>query len=228
MARMRAAACLAVLLVSCISARNLQQAVENAQATSLAAQNSHAATNDVNIQRAITNTNTGAVTATAIQPHGTDRRTLEQVNADAPTLTDPSSGVSVRPVASSQLMAPDASSPTASTAANTVSAQSDAAHVGVVNPMDVNGASPLDAEVVTGDYLSGLLGVRVATPFFGTGFNFCIGKADHLCPFTLAPNKNIGLLPAHAPRSESMRLCSYAEPALLSEEERLQLCFTKY
>ena len=33
-----------------------------------------------------------------------------------------------------------------------------------------------DPEEATGDYLSGIVGVRIATPFFGTGFNFCIGK----------------------------------------------------
>ena len=32
-----------------------------------------------------------------------------------------------------------------------------------------------DPEEATGDYLSGIVGVRIATPFFGTGFNFCIG-----------------------------------------------------
>ena len=33
-----------------------------------------------------------------------------------------------------------------------------------------------DPEEATGDYLSGIVGVRIATPFFGTGFNFCIGE----------------------------------------------------
>lgn len=39
----------------------------------------------------------------------------------------------------------------------------------------MQGASALDGEVITGDYISAVVGVRIATPFFGTGFNFCIG-----------------------------------------------------
>ena len=37
-----------------------------------------------------------------------------------------------------------------------------------------------DPEEATGDYLSGIVGVRIATPFFGTGFNFCIGRHPEL------------------------------------------------
>jgi len=40
----------------------------------------------------------------------------------------------------------------------------------------VQGTSALDGEVITGDYIGAVVGVRIATPFFGTGFNFCIGK----------------------------------------------------
>ncbi len=35
----------------------------------------------------------------------------------------------------------------------------------------------LDNEIITGDYISQIVGVKIATPFFGTGFNFCIGAA---------------------------------------------------
>jgi hypothetical protein len=31
-------------------------------------------------------------------------------------------------------------------------------------------------EEATGQYLSGIVGVRISTPIFGTGFNFCVGK----------------------------------------------------
>ena len=40
----------------------------------------------------------------------------------------------------------------------------------------VQGASGLDQEVITGDYISSIVGVRISTPIFGTGFNFCIGE----------------------------------------------------
>ena len=37
-------------------------------------------------------------------------------------------------------------------------------------------ATGLDGESITGDYISSIVGVRIATPLFGTGFNFCIGE----------------------------------------------------
>ena len=40
----------------------------------------------------------------------------------------------------------------------------------------MQGTSALDGEVITGDYVGAVVGVRIATPFFGTGFNFCIGE----------------------------------------------------
>ena len=39
----------------------------------------------------------------------------------------------------------------------------------------VGSTSPLDQDLVSGDEISQLVGVRIATPFFGTGFNFCVG-----------------------------------------------------
>ena len=41
----------------------------------------------------------------------------------------------------------------------------------------VASTSPLDQDQVSGDTISQLVGVRIATPFFGTGFNFCVGLA---------------------------------------------------
>lgn len=48
--------------------------------------------------------------------------------------------------------------------------------VGVVNPYNIQGAQPLDQELATGDFVSNSVGVRIATPFFGTGFNLCTGE----------------------------------------------------
>ena len=33
----------------------------------------------------------------------------------------------------------------------------------------------LDNELISGDYISVINGVRISTPFFGTAYNFCIG-----------------------------------------------------
>ncbi|BDA49049.1 hypothetical protein COCOBI_13-1590 [Coccomyxa sp. Obi] len=204
-----------VLLLSAayVSARDLQQAAGDAQPTVLAARQNNnipqqGSTSQINAQRAISNTNTGAVTATTIQPQSSERHTLDQVNADAPTITDPSTHVSVRPVASSQVVGQSAaapagaaagSQPTAGTGAgSTVSAQPAAStQVGVVNPYDVVGANPLDREVITGDFISQVVGVRIATPFFGTGFNFCIDRYVGSFPKIgiVIPNPIVWLLP---------------------------------
>ena len=196
MARLWSAVLLLLVSAAYVSARDLQQAAGDAQPTVLAAKQNNnipqqSSTSNVNAQRAISNTNTGAVTATAIQPQSSERHTLDQVNANAPTITDPSTHVSVRPVASSQVVGQNAAAPAGATAGSsassqqvastgadsTVSAQPAAStQIGVVNPYDVVGANPLDREVITGDFISQIVGVRIATPFFGTGFNFCIGE----------------------------------------------------
>ena len=176
-----------LLAAAYVSARDLQQAAGDAQPTSLAVKKNNnvpqqqGSTSSLNAQRAISNTNTGAVSAT-IQPQSSDRRTLDQVNADAPTITDPATKTSVRPVASSQVVGDSAASPAGATSSSTVSAQpASSTQVGVVNPYDVAGANPLDREIITGDFISQIVGVRIATPFFGTGFNFCIGEAPQTC-----------------------------------------------
>ena len=43
-------------------------------------------------------------------------------------------------------------------------------------PLQVTASSPLDGPSVAGSVISLVTGVRIATPFFGTGFNFCVGK----------------------------------------------------
>ncbi len=40
----------------------------------------------------------------------------------------------------------------------------------------VASTSGLDQESISGDTISQIVGVRISTPFFGTGFNFCVGK----------------------------------------------------
>lgn len=187
MGRLWSAVLVVLLTAACASGRELQQAAGDAQPTVLAAKKNsnipQQGSTNINAQRAISNTNTGAVTATTIQPQSSERRTLDQVNADAPTITDPTTHTSVRPVASSQVVGQDASAPAAGAADSTVSAQpASSKQIGVVNPYDVVGASPLDREVITGDFISQIVGVRIATPFFGTGFNFCIGELRQSTP----------------------------------------------
>ena len=36
-------------------------------------------------------------------------------------------------------------------------------------------ASGGDSNQISGNYISTVVGVRIATPLFGTGFNFCVG-----------------------------------------------------
>ena len=43
-------------------------------------------------------------------------------------------------------------------------------------PLQVTASSPLDGPSVAGSVISLVTGVRIATPFFGTGFNFCVGE----------------------------------------------------
>ena len=51
----------------------------------------------------------------------------------------------------------------------------------------VASTSPLDQDSVSGDTISQLVGVRIATPFFGTGFNFCVGVATTFSHVWLRP-----------------------------------------
>ena len=46
----------------------------------------------------------------------------------------------------------------------------------------VSSTGTLDQDQVTGDTISQIVGVRIATPFFGTGFNFCVGEAISISP----------------------------------------------
>ena len=200
--RCLSAAVLAILLAACAMGRELQQAAAPVEPISLArAASSDQASTDLNRQKLISSSNTGSVTATTLQPQSSQKRTLDQVNSDAPTITDPSTKVSVRPTASSQLLSSQAqTAPSLDTAQNTAqNAQTATAQaqsggqqqVGVVNPYDVQGASPLDNNLITGDYVSQQQGIRIATPLFGTGYNFCIGEncrgtCMHACMHALA------------------------------------------
>ncbi len=60
-------------------------------------------------------------------------------------------------------------------------------------PLRIDATTPFDGPSVSGSEISLILGTRIATPFFGTGFNFCVGThhscrsvfshahADHIC-----------------------------------------------
>lgn len=48
--------------------------------------------------------------------------------------------------------------------------------------MHAQSATGLDGDSITGDYISSIVGVRIATPLFGTGFNFCIGEPPSTMP----------------------------------------------
>ena len=50
-------------------------------------------------------------------------------------------------------------------------------------------------EQATGSYLAGIAGVRISTPLFGTGFNFCVGVDKASAPLLLrAPSASQGFL----------------------------------
>ena len=196
---MKSTLLLSVALIAAVAGRELQQEPGAVQELSLASRPNRNSASRVNQQSLGSSSSSGSsntdpsVTETTIQPTNTDKRTLAQANADAPTYTDPSSQATVKPVATSLLaqeqgQEQDASAPSTaqSTAQNTVTATaqptSSTQQVGVVNPYDVQGAQPLDQDLATGDFISQSVGVRIATPFFGTGFNFCIGAHALLQP----------------------------------------------
>lgn len=169
MLSMRAALLLALAFAASAAGRELLQAAASSPAAQL-----HPATSGASTQTG--DASTGDVT---LQPQATQRRTLAEVNAAAPTYTDPSSQVSIRPVASSQVVGQDtvtATNPQLAAKPQVAAAKPTSQRRGVVDPQDVAGADPLAQGVgVSGTYLSFQVGARVATPLFGTGFNFCIG-----------------------------------------------------
>ncbi|CAL5229043.1 g12292 [Coccomyxa viridis] len=167
---------------------------------------------DAAVQQGLQNQKTTQLQAHQISPKGTSKKTLQQVNADAPTITDSSTGVSVKPVASSQVVsdgtdASQASSPSSiGGAANTVTASATPAGqqqtIGTSDPKaaeqaTVTSTSGLDQDQITGDTISQIVGVRIATPFFGTGFNFCVDRYFSSFPKVgiVIPNPAMWLLP---------------------------------
>ena len=44
-------------------------------------------------------------------------------------------------------------------------------------PLRIDATTPFDGPSVSGSEISLIVGTRIATPFFGTGFNFCVGAA---------------------------------------------------
>ena len=48
-------------------------------------------------------------------------------------------------------------------------------------PLQVTASSPLDGPTVSGSEISMVVGTRISTPFFGTGFNFCVGERPSAC-----------------------------------------------
>lgn len=45
-------------------------------------------------------------------------------------------------------------------------------------PLRIDATTPFDGPSVSGSEISLILGTRIATPFFGTGFNFCVGACS--------------------------------------------------
>ena len=185
MGSLRAALLLALVFAVSAAGRELQQAAASSPAAAV-----HPAGTGASTQAE--DASTGGV---ALQPQATQRRTLAEVNAAAPTYTDPSSQVSIRPVASSQVVGQDtvtASNPDlAAKPQQVAAAKPTAQRRGVVNPQDVTGADPLTQGVgVSGTYISFQVGARVATPLFGTGFNFCVG-APRPAPWLHMPSGGV-------------------------------------
>ena len=47
-------------------------------------------------------------------------------------------------------------------------------------PLRIASSSPLDGPSISGSEISAVVGMRIATPFSGTGFAFCIGARRHM------------------------------------------------
>lgn len=60
---------------------------------------------------------------------------------------------------------------------------------------DIISTKTLDNEVISGDNIGQIVGVKIATPFFGTGFNFCIGEREEsvYMPAELVSSSTAGL-----------------------------------
>ena len=64
-------------------------------------------------------------------------------------------------------------------------------------PLQVTASSPLDGPTVSGSEISMVVGTRISTPFFGTGFNFCVGESIFVAAGTCCavhPRARIGTL----------------------------------
>ena len=189
---MRVAVLLWMLLsTTCTLGRSLQQGTDLVAAPTsqqgVAASSTPAASPGADAGEQLTASAPDAgVNTVPIQPQSTVKRTLQEVNADAPTLTDPNTRASVRPVATSLLQQKRSGSTASNTQTATAQQQSRGGsgqqRIGVDQPQDVAGYKPLDSESATGDFFSAQVGARVSTQLFGTGFNFCIGRSNsHPC-----------------------------------------------
>jgi hypothetical protein len=68
-------------------------------------------------------------------------------------------------------------------------------------PLRIDTTTPFDGPSVSGSEVSLIVGTRIATPFFGTGFNFCVGARrppppqfshDQYMSYQLACGKQLG------------------------------------
>lgn len=57
-------------------------------------------------------------------------------------------------------------------------------------PLRIDATTPFDGPSVSGAEISLIVGTRIATPFFGTGFNFCVGALPH----STSPQQCVSLL----------------------------------
>ncbi|EIE26350.1 hypothetical protein COCSUDRAFT_58887 [Coccomyxa subellipsoidea C-169] len=168
------------------------------------------AANNVNAQRLIAADVTKVVGANVqldssgqpsevkVNPTDMAARTVNQVNSDAPTYTAPN-GLAIKPqLATGSQKALAAPSGSASGSKSNADAAKTRTTTAAGQPLNaVQGTSALDGEVITGDYVGAVVGVRIATPFFGTGFNFCIDRYFGSFPKVgiVIPNAAAWLLP---------------------------------
>ncbi|CAK0783700.1 hypothetical protein CVIRNUC_006899 [Coccomyxa viridis] len=145
-----------------------------------------------------------------IHPTAMQKQTVDQVNAVAPTY-QVSKSLSIKPklatatgLASHQGNVGKQQRTGQATSSKQQSVSSTAGTAASTTPITVGGRTvnvfiPTigDPEEATGDYLSGIVGVRIATPFFGTGFNFCIDRYFGSFPKVgiVIPNAAAWLLP---------------------------------
>ncbi|KAK9836033.1 hypothetical protein WJX81_007709 [Elliptochloris bilobata] len=167
-----------------LAALQATQQNANVQQAAAAAANGGAAANG---DATVTLPDGTPATQIPVKPTGTDRRTVTQVNTEAPTYQTPA-GVAFRPQLATGSQQQGAGNPGKTGLGSSSKA---------LASTDIISTKNLDNEIITGDNIGQIVGVKIATPFFGTGFNFCIDRYFGSFPKVgiVIPNAAAWLLP---------------------------------